>query len=36
MKRRLEATLWMGAYGVAAGVLWYGAWIAGPYLRSLG
>lgn len=31
-----EAIAWMLAYGAAAGFLWYGALVAGPYLRSLG
>lgn len=32
----LEGSAWAAAYGAAAGFLWYGAYIAGPYLRSLG
>lgn len=32
----LEGSAWAAAYGVAIGFLWYGALIAGPYLRSLG
>lgn len=32
----LEGSAWAAAYGAAAGVLWYGAYVAGPYLRSLG
>ncbi|VBB13374.1 hypothetical protein BSTAB16_3559 [Burkholderia stabilis] len=31
-----EAVAWMVAYGIAIGFLWYGALVAGPYLRSLG
>lgn len=32
----LEGSAWAVAYGAAVGLLWYGAYIAGPYLRSLG
>ncbi|MGN8184558.1 hypothetical protein ACTJLD_01100 [Burkholderia sp. 22088] len=32
----IEGAAWAFAYGVAIGLLWYGALIAGPYLRSLG
>lgn len=32
----LEGSAWAAAYGAAAGFLWYGAYVAGPYLRSLG
>lgn len=32
----LEGSVWAAAYGVAIGFLWYGALVAGPYLRSLG
>ncbi len=32
----LEGSAWAAAYGVAIGFLWYGALVAGPYLRSLG
>jgi hypothetical protein len=32
----IEGSAWAAAYGAAAGLLWYGAYIAGPYLRSLG
>lgn len=32
----IEGSAWAAAYGAAAGFLWYGAYIAGPYLRSLG
>ncbi|ABN86037.1 hypothetical protein BURPS668_A2374 [Burkholderia pseudomallei 668] len=32
----LEGSAWAAAYGVAIGLLWYGALVAGPYLRSLG
>lgn len=32
----LEGSAWTAAYGVAIGFLWYGALVAGPYLRSLG
>jgi hypothetical protein len=32
----LEGSAWAAAYGVAVGALWYGALVAGPYLRSLG
>ncbi|MCA7962529.1 hypothetical protein LGM54_06125 [Burkholderia cenocepacia] len=35
-RRYFEAGGWMVAYGVAIGFLWYGALVAGPYLRSLG
>lgn len=32
----IEGSAWAAAYGAAAGFLWYGAYVAGPYLRSLG
>ena len=32
----LEGSAWAFAYGVAIGALWFGADLAGPYLRSLG
>lgn len=32
----LEGSAWAAAYGVVIGFLWYGALVAGPYLRSLG
>lgn len=32
----LEGSAWAAVYGVAIGLLWYGALVAGPYLRSLG
>ncbi|MEK7925051.1 hypothetical protein AAB988_29590 [Burkholderia contaminans] len=32
----LEGSAWAAAYGVVIGALWYGALVAGPYLRSLG
>ncbi len=36
MRYVLEGSAWAAAYGVAIGFLWYGALVAGPYLRSLG
>lgn len=36
MRYVIEGSAWAAAYGVAIGFLWYGALIAGPYLRSLG
>ncbi|MCO1402867.1 hypothetical protein [Burkholderia multivorans] len=32
----LEGSAWAIAYGVVIGALWFGADLAGPYLRSLG
>ncbi|MFA8336360.1 hypothetical protein [Burkholderia cenocepacia] len=32
----LEGSAWAAAYGVVIGALWFGADLAGPYLRSLG
>lgn len=32
----IEGSAWAIAYGVAIGALWFGADLAGPYLRSLG
>ncbi|HEM7888502.1 hypothetical protein WK90_01695 [Burkholderia cepacia] len=32
----IEGAAWAFAYGVAIGALWFGADLAGPYLRSLG
>lgn len=32
----VEGAIWAFAYGVAIGALWFGADLAGPYLRSLG
>ncbi|WP_196485212.1 hypothetical protein [Burkholderia anthina] len=32
----IEGSAWAFAYGVAIGALWFGADLAGPYLRSLG
>jgi hypothetical protein len=32
----IEGLAWAVVYGAAVGLLWYGAYIAGPYLRSLG
>lgn len=32
----IEGSAWAIAYGVVIGFLWYGALVAGPYLRSLG
>ncbi|WP_167359238.1 hypothetical protein [Burkholderia diffusa] len=32
----LEGAAWAIAYGVVIGALWFGADLAGPYLRSLG
>ncbi|UEC01215.1 hypothetical protein [Burkholderia vietnamiensis] len=32
----IEGSAWAVAYGVAIGALWFGADLAGPYLRSLG
>ncbi|WP_181035402.1 hypothetical protein [Burkholderia anthinoferrum] len=32
----IEGSVWAIAYGVAIGALWFGADLAGPYLRSLG
>ncbi|HEP6427763.1 hypothetical protein [Burkholderia cenocepacia] len=32
----IEGSAWAAAYGVVIGALWYGAYVAGPYLRSLG
>ncbi|WP_261531306.1 hypothetical protein [Burkholderia multivorans] len=32
----IEGAAWAFAYGVAVGALWFGADLAGPYLRSLG
>ncbi|SEU36351.1 hypothetical protein SAMN03159335_05430 [Burkholderia cepacia] len=36
MRYVIEGSAWAAAYGAAAGLLWYGAYIAGPYLRNLG
>ncbi|SAJ89212.1 hypothetical protein UA11_04049 [Burkholderia multivorans] len=36
LRYMLEGSAWAVAYGAAVGLLWYGAYIAGPYLRSLG
>lgn len=32
----IEGSAWAAAYGVVIGALWFGADLAGPYLRSLG
>ncbi|MPV55893.1 hypothetical protein CFB46_11980 [Burkholderia sp. HI2761] len=32
----IEGSVWAAAYGAAIGALWFGAHLAGPYLRSLG
>ncbi|WP_181158078.1 hypothetical protein [Burkholderia multivorans] len=32
----IEGAAWAFAYGAAVGALWFGADLAGPYLRSLG
>lgn len=32
----IEGSAWAIAYGVVIGALWFGADLAGPYLRSLG
>ncbi|WP_196480742.1 hypothetical protein [Burkholderia diffusa] len=32
----VEGAAWAIAYGVVIGALWFGADLAGPYLRSLG
>ncbi|MDN8078318.1 hypothetical protein [Burkholderia multivorans] len=32
----VEGSAWAIAYGVVIGALWFGADLAGPYLRSLG
>ncbi|MDN7558832.1 hypothetical protein [Burkholderia orbicola] len=32
----IEGAAWAIAYGVVIGALWFGADLAGPYLRSLG
>ncbi|WP_322055838.1 hypothetical protein [Burkholderia cenocepacia] len=32
----LEGSAWAIAYGVVIGALWFGADLAGPYLRGLG
>ncbi len=36
VRRAIEASAWMAAYGIAIAGLWYGSLVAGPYLRSLG
>ncbi|MCA8492587.1 hypothetical protein [Burkholderia arboris] len=32
----IEGAAWAAAFGVAIGFMWFGADLAGPYLRSLG
>ncbi|MBR8351224.1 hypothetical protein KDX21_11655 [Burkholderia cenocepacia] len=36
LRYMIEGAAWAFAYGVAIGALWFGADLAGPYLRSLG
>ncbi|HEF4739578.1 hypothetical protein [Burkholderia cenocepacia] len=36
MRYVIEGSAWAIAYGVVIGALWFGADLAGPYLRSLG
>ncbi|MGU2444401.1 hypothetical protein ACTXHA_28710 [Burkholderia cenocepacia] len=36
MRYVVEGAAWAAAFGIAIGFLWFGADLAGPYLRSLG
>ena len=36
MRYVVEGAVWAAAFGVVIGFLWFGADLAGPYLRSLG
>ncbi|KVN91174.1 hypothetical protein WJ92_02655 [Burkholderia ubonensis] len=36
MRYVIEGAVWAAAYGAAVGALWFGAHLAGPFLRSLG